>query len=123
MEILLYHATDERKKQITNACRLMKIKVKEITQKDFAQKVGFLAGIKGYEANTDPVPEKVPQVEIMILHNFSKKNVDAFLKKMRALGIASTGIKATVTQINKDWTFSMLANELLEEHLILNMGQ
>ena len=115
MKLLIYHMDESKRKMVTTVCRILKVSIREITPAETGETLGALAGLPGYSLSGQSAAA-VPDQEVMVLCRFRQKQLDAFLAKLRAMGVPQTGIKAILTDANKDWSFARLLNELLAEH-------
>ena len=129
-EMVLYYQP-EQAKQSGNATKSAKIKavlvrmgirIKNISQDQMNQKVGYLAGYDGFE---EEVLEECPPVEeeILVMKNFSNRRVDELLMSLRRAGVPKIELKAVVTDTNCKWMFYDLYKELKEEHDIMSGNQ
>ena len=81
------------------------------------QTIGYLARVKGFPQRKVSVLEQPAQIpmDIMVMSNCSDEHVDKILKLMKEGEIPPVPLKAVVTPNNCFWTFSHLAEELMEE--------
>lgn len=121
----------------------MGVRIKNIGPEQVLEKVGYLAGMEGYEAaggnaggegagpenagaeSAGPVPGELPVIpeEVMVLKQFSSQRLDMLLSGLRRAGVPRIALKAVLTEHNSDWTFYHLYQELKEEHETMTAGQ
>lgn len=105
----------------------MGVKIKNLTPGRCEKKIGYLAGLDGFE-NEDMVPEgevvsRVGQQaspmtineELLVLCGFTEKRMDQLLEKLKKAGVPRSVMKAIVTQSNAYWTVYELYGHLVEE--------
>ena len=94
----------------------MGVRIKNIGPEQVLEKVGYLAGMEGYEAakeSAGAVPGKLPVIP----------EEDMLLSGLRGAGVPGIALKAVLTEHNSDWTFYHLYQELKEEHETMTAGQ
>ena len=116
----------------------MGVRIKNIGPEQVLEKVGYLAGMDGYEAagssagaegtgaeGTGAGPGELPVIpeEVMVLKQFSGQRLDMLLSGLRRAGVPRIALKAVLTEHNSDWTFYHLYQELKEEHETMTAGQ
>ena len=106
----------------------MGVRIKNIGPEQVLEKVGYLAGMEGYEAakeSAGAVPGKLPVIpeEVMVLKQFSGQRLDMLLSGLRGAGVPRIALKAVLTEHNSDWTFYHLYQDLKEEHETMTAGQ
>lgn len=100
----------------------MGVRIKNIGPDQVLEKVGYLAGMEGFEAAGDS--EKLPVIpeEVMVLKQFSSQRLDMLLAGLRKAGVPKIALKAVLTEHNSGWTFYHLYEELKEEHETMTAG-
>ena len=116
----------------------MGVRIRNIGPEQVLEKVGYLAGMEGYEAaggsagadgadgeRTGAGPGELPVIpeEVMVLKQFSSQRLDMLLSGLRGAGVPRIALKAVLTEHNSDWTFYHLYQELKEEHETMTAGQ
>ena len=116
----------------------MGVRIRNIGPEQVLEKVGYLAGMEGYEAaggsagadgadgeRTGAGPGELPVIpeEVMVLKQFSSQRLDMLLAGLRRAGVPMIALKAVLTEHNSDWTFYHLYQELKEEHETMTAGQ
>lgn len=114
----------------------MGVRIKNIGPEQVLEKVGYLAGMEGYEAagesavgggieaaGTGPAELPVIPEEVMVLKQFSSQRLDMLLSGLRRAGVPRIALKAVLTEHNSGWTFYHLYQELKEEHETMTAGQ
>lgn len=119
-EMVLYYTPQQSPKvtKLKGVLVRMGIRIKNITPDQVGQKVGYLAGLEGYEAEeTDPdVVLPVIGEEVLVMHRFTSRRIDELLLNLRKAGVSKIELKAIVTESNCPWSFYQLYEELKEEH-------
>lgn len=93
----------------------MGIRIKTVEQDQIGEKVGYLAGMEGYEKEGAQRMPEIPE-EVMVLKDFSGGRMDELFARMRAAKIPKISLKAIVTETNAEWSFYQLYEEIKEEH-------
>ena len=89
-----------------------------IETNDLAQKVGYIAGIEGYNReNIDYTGEPIDS-PFMIMCNMPEAVLDSFLDAMMAAKVR-INYKAVVTDHNKDYTCKRLLEDISREHELM----
>lgn len=115
-QILLFHVNPNKAKQIEAICRSLKIQVTKIKPSSYSQKLGYLAGISGFNReNTTYTGPEFPS-EMMIFSGMDSSLVDTFLAKYKEASIPPIGLKAIITPHNIFWSAENLYKELFKEH-------
>ena len=86
--------------------------VRRIADEDWGQKIGFCAGVPGYERSEAVAVEPLEDDAKMLVLQASDRRLDRVLQQLRGL---PTGPKAVVTPHNINWTGEELYRELLRE--------
>lgn len=118
--ILLFQIEKEKEKEIERICRTQQINVRRVVPKDYGQKIGHLAGIKGFARENAPYGGVAFPAEMLVFSGMDSEQVDLFLKEYRKGGKAPIGLKAILTEHNVFWTPQQLFAELLKEHHFFN---
>lgn len=114
----------------------MGVRIKNIGPEQVLEKVGYLAGMEGFEAaETEAAetgtaeikagPDELPVIpeEVMVLKQFSSQRLDMLLAGLRRAGVPRIALKAVLTEHNSEWTFYHLYQELKEEHETMTAGR
>ncbi len=125
-EIVLYYNPEKSDKTriLKGVLVRMGIRIKNIGPEQTHQKVGYLAGLEGFEEEPEGPGEALPAIpeEVMLLYGFSGSRLDALLKQLRK-NKASVALKAVLTQTNCGWSFYQLYEEIREEHQMMSEGK
>ena len=95
----------------------LRIAVKEVVPEEICQKVGYLAGLSGYES-AEPAAD-MPQGaygEFLLMCDLSKVQFDLLMGAFQRRKIAPIPVKAMMTPTNRDWSFAELMQEVYLEH-------
>lgn len=95
----------------------MGIKIKNISEDQLDEKVGYLVGLEGFETCENKTLDfDVIEEEMLVMKDFSDRRLNELLMQMRKAGIPRIALKAVVTEHNVNWTFRALYKEIKEEH-------
>lgn len=116
-QVLLYGIKDPDKERKLKAILIrMGVRIRNISTDACHQKVGYLAGIKGFEQIEASDMTKQPvQDEMLIMRGFTNARLDLLLKEMRKNNI-TINLKAIMTDHNQHWNLYELYEELKKEH-------
>lgn len=127
METVLYYnpGKPETMKHVTlmkSVLVRMGVRIRNISGEQVMEKVGYLAGLPGFESTPAeaPLPE-IPE-QVMVLKNFSGRRIDELLMGLRKAGVPKIELKAVLTENNSQWTFYQLYEELKAEHKAMTEG-
>ncbi len=114
--ILLFHVEPDKTKQIETLCRKSGIQAIKIKLPSYRQKLGYLAGITGF--NREPVTYTGPEFpgEMMVFSGMDSDRLDTFLAEYKKASIPPIGLKAILTPHNVQWSAEDLYKELFKEH-------
>lgn len=119
-KILLFHMEPNKTRQIEAVCRSLKIQTVKVKPASYNQKLGYLAGITGFNReNTTYTGPDFP-TEMLVFSGMDSERIDTFLDQYKKASIPPIGLKAIVTQHNIFWTAEELYKELFKEHSKLN---
>lgn len=100
----------------------MGIKIKNLTPGRCEKRIGFLAGMDGFEEE----PAEGQQAsfvdmndELLVLCGFTDERVDQLLAQLRKAGVPRSVLKALVTETNAQWTVYELYRHLIEERKMM----
>lgn len=93
----------------------MGIRIKNISQDQVNQTVGYLAGYDGFEEKEQEECLSVEE-EILVMKNFSNRRIDELLQNLKRAGVPKIQLKAVITDTNCKWKFYDLYLELKKEH-------
>ena len=111
--VLLFNIEEKKAAFIRMQLAVMKIRSIAVDPADFDQTI---AAILGLEAKTGKVCEAPFREEMLLLGNFSRAQLDAFLGSFAKNRVPPVALKAMLTGTNVGWTAQRLASELSEEH-------
>lgn len=118
--ILTFQLQKEKENAIAEICKRLGIRLKAIPARDYAQKLGYLAGIKGFPQEKVIFSGTPFPAEMLVFSGMNSDQVDMFLKQYKETGLPVIGLKAIVTPYNIFWTAEMLFSELMKEHLAVH---
>lgn len=116
-KVVLYNlGTDSsRGERLHGILEKLSIPAEEIKDENLNETVGYLAGLKGYEAAGKTYEGKGSQTEFMLLCNLPESLLDRFLAEMTAENLRINH-KAVVTEYNREAEFHELIDEIGGEH-------
>ena len=115
--ILTFQLQKEKEDAIAAICKSRGIKLLEIPVKDYNQKLGYLAGVKGFSREKAVYDGAPFPAEMLVFSGMDSEQVDIFLVEYKKTGLPAIGLKAVVTPHNVFWTADALFRELMKEHL------
>ena len=116
-QVLLYQFHEEAVlEQLQAVLKKLHIRATVLQDEDYAQKIGFLLGMKGFQpAKQRAEAFRFPE-EVMVLHNIQGKRLDEVLRAMSEANIPKIRYKAVVTPFNILWTLQRLCETMQREH-------
>lgn len=115
--ILTFQLQKKKEDIVATICKLFGIKLIKVPVKDYAQKLGYLAGVKGFSREKAVYDGAPFPTEMLVFSGMDSKQVDEFLAEYKRTGMPAIGLKAVVTPHNVFWTADALFHELMKEHL------
>lgn len=103
----------------------MGIKIKNLTPDRCIQKIGYLAGMEGFEKRdlSDRGRELLEKRcrsamnrEMLVFCGFADGRIDELLTELKKTGVPKIDLKAIVTETNAQWTPYELYEQLKQEH-------
>lgn len=118
--ILAYQIENEVKAQaLKKEAQDLGLEVRVLGPGDVHHKVGYLAGLEGYEASEKRLdPEKIAQSEMILFVDTPRDVLGQVLSRLQAQNFIFPH-KATMTQSTKDWTFNYLVGHIEAEHAVM----
>ena len=89
------------------------LRIHTVSPDEFTLPLGRLVGLPSY-ADAEPLESEPFTQEMLIFHEFTESQLDAFLAEIRRAG--GVRLKAVVTPTNASWCISSLYRELEAEH-------
>lgn len=89
------------------------LRIHTVSPDEFTLPLSRLVGLPAY-ADAEPLEGESFTQEMLIFHNFTEPQLDAFLAEIRRAG--GVRLKAVVTPTNASWCISALYHELEAEH-------
>lgn len=115
--ILEFRMEQNKHEAIAEICERLGIQTIEVPRRDYAQKLGALAGIAGFQREKKIYGGPELPAEMLVFSGMNSDQLDAFLAEYRACGLPVIGLKAVITADNVFWDVEMLFQELLSEHM------
>lgn len=120
-EVVLYYSPAPRPyvTKLKGVLVRMGVRIRNIGTDQVNQRVGYLAGMPGFEEEHNP---SVPLIEdeVLVMKNFTSRRIDELLMNLRKAGVPKIALKAVITEQNSKWTFYQLYEELKEEHTAMS---
>lgn len=120
--LLIYNQKDTNKKnKLKDICDRRNYILKEATDNDLDQKIGYLVELEGYEK--EEVEEIKPSefdFTFLLIKDVPKNEMYSFLEEMQKEDLYIPN-KAGLTDTNKDWTLRRLLFENEEEHRTMEL--
>ena len=115
--ILTFGLGKEKIKVVRSIAQKNRIQIKEISRKDYNQKLGALAGIQGFAKEKVIYNGPDFPLEMIIFSGIDSAQIDSFLADYKQTGAQPVPLKAIITPQNIFWTVETLFKELWKEHL------
>ena len=118
MQLILTFGLEKQKiKSVRNIAQKNNIFVKEISPRDYRQKIGTLAGIDGFTKDKSFYNGPDFPLEMIVFSGIDSAQIDTFLADYKQTGAQPVPLKAIITPQNIFWTVEALFKELWKEHL------
>jgi hypothetical protein len=114
-KILGFHIAPEKHAALQGICAGLGIELVDIARRDYGQKLGALAQIKGFKKEKTIYTGPELPAEMLVFSGMDSDRLDAFLAAYKETGLAPIGLKAVVTPGNIRWNAQELFRELLRE--------
>lgn len=115
--ILTFGLGKEKIKVVRSIAQKNRIQIKEISRKDYNQKLGALAGIQGFAKEKVIYNGPDFPLEMIVFSGIDSAQIDTFLADYKQPGAQPVPLKAIITPQNIFWTVEALFKELWKEHL------
>lgn len=113
---LLYNfAGTQKGRKIKFVLIRMGIRIKNIEKKDYLQPAGALAGVPGILADQPEYEKEGFTEEMLVMYNFTEKQLDEMLLRFRKEKIPKIELKAVITPTNCNWNSLKLFEEIKKE--------
>ena len=115
--ILTFGLGKEKRRAVRSIAQKNRIQIKEISRKDYNQKLGALAGIQGFAKEKVIYNGPDFPLEMIVFSGIDSAQIDTFLADYKQTGAQPVPLKAIITPHNIFWTVEALFKELWKEHL------
>ena len=115
--ILTFGLGKEKIKVVRSIAQKNRIQIKEISRKDYNQKLGALAGIQGFAKEKVIYNGPDFPLEMIVFSGIDSAQIDSFLADYKQTVAQTVPLKAIITPQNIFWTVEALFKELWKEHL------
>ena len=116
--ILEFRLDRDKHSMLQGICARLGIKNICVGRRDYAQKLGALAGIEGFKKDGKKYEGPEFLAEMLVFSGMNSAQVDVFLDEYKKTGLASIGLKAVVTADNVFWSAEKLYQEVMREHMV-----
>lgn len=117
--ILEFRLDRDKAAAIQKICQQLGIRIVSVGRRDYGQKLGALAGVKGFAKEKKIYTGAELPAEMLVFSGMNSLQIDAFLGAYKTCGLAPIALKAVVTAHNVSWSADALFRELMQEHLSL----
>ena len=115
--LLLFHAPSRPELlKIQRALLPLHIRLRCISQKDYLQPLGFLAGMKKFSPTTEVYDGEELSAPLFLFSFFQNNRLDQALAALRRCGAGPFPYKAILTPTNCEWNVLTCFNEVKKEH-------
>ncbi len=141
-EMVLYYTPEKSAddQKLKGVLVRLGIRIRNIAPEQIHQKVGYLAGLPGFEEEAEKEPEarqegeagqpephpeensaaaRIPE-KMLVLHGFGERKLNEMLNQFRKAKVPPIALKAVLTEHNCGWSFYELYQELCQEHEKMN---
>lgn len=115
--ILTFGLGKDKSRAVRSIAQKNRIQIKEISRKDYNQKLGALAGIQGFAKEKVIYNGPDFPLEMIVFSGIDSAQIDTFLADYKQTGAQPVPLKAIITPHNIFWTVEALFKELWKEHL------
>lgn len=114
---ILYYApaADRGDGKLTALCVRMGLRLRRVRPDELGQTVGHLAGLIGFEAQTDGEAAEPVNESMLVLCGLEERAFNELLRGLKQPGMPRIALKAMLTQTNCEWTMRALYGELCAE--------
>lgn len=115
--LLLFHAPSRPELlKIQRTLLPLHIRLRCISQKDYLQPLGFLAGMKKFSPTTEVYDGEELSAPLFLFCFFQNNRLDQALAALRRCGAGPFPYKAILTPTNCEWNVLTCFNEVKKEH-------
>ncbi len=118
--VLLYNFSSSRLKLVRKALSAIGCSVRTVMKKEYAQPIGYLAGVENYSFTNKQLSEKGFDEEMLVMCGFGSEMIDVLISALKKSGVGSVPLKAVVTEHNINWDSVKLYNEIKAEQQIMS---
>lgn len=126
-EMVIYYSPQKTKSaaKLKGVLIQMGVRIRNVSREQAHEKVGFLAGLDGFEEEQAVQGDSGQEMEqeLLIMKNFTGPRMDELFLRMRKAGVGRINYKAVLTEHNVNWTLLDLYREIKREHEAMQAGQ
>ena len=116
-KILEFRLDRDKHNAVQNICSRLGITNTCIERKDYAQKLGALAGVAGFAKDGKKYGGPEFPSEMLVFSGMNSGQVDVFLEEYKKNGLSPVRLKAVITAENVFWSADELFREIMREHI------
>lgn len=114
--VYLYHMNPQTQEIIERLCQQLDVDVKEISDQDICQKMGYIIGIDGYERLEDVSVSDDMSQEFVFFVGMVSEQLDILLELFKMSGLPFIPYKAMLTENNVEYLFYQLYRNVAHEY-------
>lgn len=118
--VLLYNFDNKRLRLARKALLPIGCTIKTIPKKDFAQPLGYLAGVENILPNKEKFSGEGFNEEMLVMHGFGGEMIDVLTAALKKSGIGKIELKAVITPSNINWDSMTLYKAIKAESEMMN---
>lgn len=115
-KVLLYEFKGIRLGQVQKALEKLPFEIRVVERQEYGMTLGYLAGLEGSTVLGNRYEGPGMEQEMVVFAGFVGDDIDKSLKAFRDKGLAGVGLKAVLTETNRNWNSLQLFEELKKEH-------
>lgn len=115
--ILEFRLDKDKHAAVKEICKRLGIQTVAVERRDYGQKLGALAGVRGFHKEKEEYNGPELPAEMLVFSGMNSGQVDLFLAEYKKSSAAPIGLKAVVTPDNVFWSADTLFRELMREHM------
>lgn len=119
-KVLMYNLNPEKKRRLTIVCMKLKLRVMNVSKEQYAEPIGYLAGVSGMESCGQAYEGEGFSDEMLVFAGFDQRILDSFLREFSKNKIERVALKAMLTPYNAKWNSLQLYEEIKKEHEALH---
>lgn len=118
--VLLYNFDGDKLSKIKRALLPLKLRIKTVSHREFLNPLGFLAGIKGFDAALEEYDGEAFSDEMILICPSKNGTVEAVIKALYKNSVGKIELKAMLTNNNVGWNSLELYKAVKADHEEMN---